>query len=120
MMRRNRSPARLSETNGSAPLKKKNTMWNLVVFAVIGLLAGAAARLLFPGREPMRVLATMALGATGGLIGGVISWANWPDVHDQFQSGNLIVSALGAFVAIAAGAGLSYARGIRGYRTPAR
>lgn len=95
-------------------------MWNLVVFAVIGLLAGGAARLLFPGREPMRVLATLALGALGGLIGGVISWASWPDVHDQFQSGNLIVSVLGALVAIAAGAGVAYARGIGGYRKPAR
>ncbi len=95
-------------------------MWNLVVFAVIGLLAGAGARLLYPGRQPFRVLGTLALGALGGVVGGMISWANWPDVDNQFQSGNLIVSVLGALAAIAVGAAISYVRGIGGYRLPAR
>ena len=95
-------------------------MWNLVVFAVIGLLAGAAARLLYPGRQPIRILGTLVLGAVGGLLGGIISWGNWPDVAGQFQSGNLIVSIVGALAAIAVGAGVSYARAIRGYRNPGR
>jgi uncharacterized membrane protein YeaQ/YmgE (transglycosylase-associated protein family) len=93
-------------------------MRNLVVFAVIGLLAGAAARMLFPGRQPMRILSTLALGAIGGLIGGMISWSGWPEVDNQFQAGNLIVSILGAFAAILAWQILSYARGIGGYRNP--
>jgi len=95
-------------------------MWSLAVFAVIGLLAGAAARLFYPGRQPTRVLWTLVLGATGGLIGGLISWGAWPDVHDQFQTGNLIVSILGGFTAIAIGAGVSYVRGIAGRGYPAR
>jgi hypothetical protein len=31
-------------------------MWNLPVFAVIGLLTGAAARLLYPGRRSTHIL----------------------------------------------------------------
>jgi uncharacterized membrane protein YeaQ/YmgE (transglycosylase-associated protein family) len=93
-------------------------MWNLVVFAVIGLLAGAAARVLYPGRQTIRILETLGLGAVGGLVGGMISWAGWPEVDDQFQSGNLIVSILGAWAAIALGAGVSYARGSGAYRHP--
>lgn len=95
-------------------------MKNIIVFAVIGLLAGGAARLLYPRRQPWRVLGTLTLGAAGSIIGGVISWAAWPEVDNQFQSGNLVVSAVGALLALAFGAALSYARGISGYRNPAR
>jgi uncharacterized membrane protein YeaQ/YmgE (transglycosylase-associated protein family) len=95
-------------------------MWNLVVFAVIGLLAGAAARMFYPGRHFIRALGTLMLGALGGVIGGLISWGTWPEVDSQFQTGNLIGSVIGAFVAIVVGAGVSYARGIRGSRNLAR
>jgi uncharacterized membrane protein YeaQ/YmgE (transglycosylase-associated protein family) len=91
-------------------------MMNLIVFAVIGLLAGASARMLYPRRQPMHILGTMALGAIGGVLGGVISWSNWPEVENQFQAGNLVVSILGALVVITVGASVSYARGISGYR----
>jgi uncharacterized membrane protein YeaQ/YmgE (transglycosylase-associated protein family) len=37
-------------------------MWNFLVFALIGLLAGTAARMLYPGRQGMRILGTMVLG----------------------------------------------------------
>jgi hypothetical protein len=46
----------------------------------------------------------------GQLVGG----------GNQFQTGNLIVSVLGAFVAIAAGAGIAYARSISGGRNSTR
>ncbi len=95
-------------------------MWNLVVFVAIGLLTGAAARMLYPGRQPIRILSTLALGATGGAIGGMISWAGWPEVNDQFQTGNLIVSVLGALAAIVTWQIITYAKGIGGYRIPTR
>jgi uncharacterized membrane protein YeaQ/YmgE (transglycosylase-associated protein family) len=83
-------------------------LWDLPVFALIGLLAGAAARMFYPGRQPMRILGTVALGTVGGLIGGMISWACWPEVDGQFQSGNLVMSIFGAVLVIAAWAGVSY------------
>jgi uncharacterized membrane protein YeaQ/YmgE (transglycosylase-associated protein family) len=89
--------------------------WNLPVFAVIGLLAGAAARMLYPGRQLLPTLGTLALGTAGGLVGGMISWASWPEVDGQFQSGNLILSILGAWLVIAVGAGVSYARSLAGH-----
>jgi len=42
----------------------------LVGFAIFGLVAGAIARLLHPGRDPMNWLWTMALGIGGSLFGG--------------------------------------------------
>lgn len=42
----------------------------LVGLAIFGLIAGAIARLLHPGRDPMNWLWTMALGIGGSLFGG--------------------------------------------------
>ncbi len=92
-------------------------MWNLLVFTVVGVLVGAAARLLYPGHGPTRVLGTMLIGAIGATVGGMISWSWWPAVDGEFQTGNLIVSLLGAGVAIALWAGFAYGRRLRGYGT---
>ncbi len=95
-------------------------MWNLIVFAVIGLLAGAAARLFYPGRQPMRILGTMAVGAAGALGGGMISWTLWPDVNGQFNTGNLVMSIVGAMMAIAVWAGVAYQRSLVACRSVSR
>jgi uncharacterized membrane protein YeaQ/YmgE (transglycosylase-associated protein family) len=47
----------------------------LVVIALSGLVIGAFARLSLPGRDPMSIPATMALGVAGSLIGGAIVYA---------------------------------------------
>ena len=91
-------------------------MWNLLVFAVIGLLTGAAARLLYPGRQLTRIAVTMLIGGVGALAGGMISWSVWPDVEGQFNSGNLILSVLGAMIVIVLWAGAAYQRSLRGFR----
>lgn len=95
-------------------------MWNLLVFAVLGLLTGAAARLLYPGRQPLRVLSTMALGMVGALAGGMISWSYWPLLDGQFHTGNLIVSLFGAVFVLVFTAGVAYARGLSGSRYTSR
>jgi uncharacterized membrane protein YeaQ/YmgE (transglycosylase-associated protein family) len=93
-------------------------MWNLVVFAVIGLLTGAAARLFYPGRQSAHILGTMLIGMVGALAGGLLSWGIWPVVEGQFNSGNLILSIGGAMVAITLGALVAYKRSLRGIRNP--
>ena len=44
----------------------------------VGVVIGALARLLQPGRQRMSILATMLLGVVGAVIGGLI--ADWLDV----------------------------------------
>jgi uncharacterized membrane protein YeaQ/YmgE (transglycosylase-associated protein family) len=44
-------------------------MW-LIQYAIFGLVAGAIARLLHPGRDPMNWVWTMLLGIGGAVIGG--------------------------------------------------
>jgi uncharacterized membrane protein YeaQ/YmgE (transglycosylase-associated protein family) len=40
---------------------------------VVGLIIGALARLIKPGRQKMSIVATMLLGVVGALIGGLIA-----------------------------------------------
>jgi uncharacterized membrane protein YeaQ/YmgE (transglycosylase-associated protein family) len=45
----------------------------MIGFLVAGLVIGALARLIKPGRQNLGILATLALGLVGSLIGGVIA-----------------------------------------------
>jgi uncharacterized membrane protein YeaQ/YmgE (transglycosylase-associated protein family) len=92
-------------------------MWNLLVFAVIGLLTGAAARLLYPGRRSTHILGTMLIGIIGAVVGGMISGISWPAVDGEFHTGNLITSVLGGMIVIALWSGIAYVRSLGGYRT---
>jgi uncharacterized membrane protein YeaQ/YmgE (transglycosylase-associated protein family) len=45
----------------------------IVLLLIIGLIAGAVARLLVPGRDPIGVLGTIVLGIIGSFVGGFVS-----------------------------------------------
>jgi len=55
---------------------------HLIGWAVFGLVAGAIARLLHPGRDPMNWLWTMLLGIGGALTGGYIADAMGLDARN--------------------------------------
>jgi uncharacterized membrane protein YeaQ/YmgE (transglycosylase-associated protein family) len=46
----------------------------MIGFLVAGLIIGALARLLKPGKQNLGILATLGLGLVGSLIGGTIAW----------------------------------------------
>lgn len=46
----------------------------MIGFLVAGLVIGALARLLKPGKQNLSILATLGLGLVGSLIGGTIAW----------------------------------------------
>lgn len=45
---------------------------HIIGWIVFGLIAGAIARLLTPGRQPLGLLLTIALGIGGSFVGGFI------------------------------------------------
>ena len=51
----------------------------IIILLLIGLIAGAIARLLVPGRDSMGLLATIALGVIGSFVGGFVQ--NLIDYH---------------------------------------
>ena len=56
-----------------------------------GLIIGALARLLLPGRDPIGCLATIGLGVLGAVVGGYV----WQEVFDR----NDDISWIGAIIA---------------------
>ncbi len=67
----------------------------IIGFLILGLIAGAIARLILPGRDPMGLLGTMLLGCVGALVGGFLAQA----VGDNDGVG-LFGSVIGAIVVL--------------------
>ena len=51
---------------------------NLIWTAIVGIIAGALAKLIMPGKDPGGIWITMALGVAGAfvanLLGGALGW----------------------------------------------
>jgi uncharacterized membrane protein YeaQ/YmgE (transglycosylase-associated protein family) len=78
-----------------------HTLWSIIVWAVSGLIIGALARLLYPGRQPMTLIMTMVLGIVGSLVGGLISWLLGYDPEDgPFRAAGWIMSIIGALIVV--------------------
>ncbi len=48
-------------------------MFQILGLIIVGLIIGALARLLTPGRQHLSILATMLLGVVGAIIGGALA-----------------------------------------------
>ena len=78
-------------------------MLSFIWWLIIGLIAGAIARLIMPGRDAMSWVATMLLGIVGSVVGGLISWAIWgadTRTASGFHPAGLILSIIGAIVVL--------------------
>lgn len=65
----------------------------MIGFVVFGLVVGAVARLLLPGKQHLSIVATLVIGVLGSVVGGVI--ANALGTGDIFE-----LNILGSIVAV--------------------
>jgi uncharacterized membrane protein YeaQ/YmgE (transglycosylase-associated protein family) len=74
-------------------------------WVLLGLLAGALAKYLMPGRDPSGCIVTVVLGIVGAFIGGLIGTAvGWGSVTaDRFEPRSLALATLGAIVILLVG-----------------
>jgi uncharacterized membrane protein YeaQ/YmgE (transglycosylase-associated protein family) len=74
----------------------------IVILLVVGLIAGAVARLLLPGRDPIGFLGTIALGVLGSFVGGFLQ--NLLFYHtlaiSRIHPVGIIGSIIGAFLVL--------------------
>jgi uncharacterized membrane protein YeaQ/YmgE (transglycosylase-associated protein family) len=86
----------------------------MIGFIVAGLVIGALARLIKPGKQNLSLLVTLLLGLAGSVIGGVI--ANLLGTGDIFE-----LNVVGFIVAVVAAVLLvGVAEGLSGRRNPVR
>lgn len=71
----------------------------IVIWLLIGLVAGGLARFLVPGEDPMGFFGTMLLGLIGSLVGGFLGNLVSDGELDVTAAG-LIGSVIGAVIAL--------------------
>jgi uncharacterized membrane protein YeaQ/YmgE (transglycosylase-associated protein family) len=69
-----------------------NIVWTLI----IGLVVGAVAKLLMPGRDPGGVIITILLGAAGSFVGTYLGRAL--GLYGENNAAGFVMSVLGAML----------------------
>ncbi|MDV6030187.1 MAG: GlsB/YeaQ/YmgE family stress response membrane protein [Phycisphaera sp. RhM] len=77
-------------------------MGSLIGWIVLGLVAGFLARMLHPGNDSMGIIATIALGIVGSLLGGFVAYLLKLGTS-PFEPGGWILATLGAIVLLVFG-----------------
>lgn len=74
----------------------------IISLIIIGLIAGALARLLVPGRDPMGIGGTILLGIVGSFVGGFLGYLIFHKDSNQgaFQPSGIIGSIIGAIIVL--------------------
>jgi len=76
---------------------------NLLSWILFGLVAGAIARLLVPGRQSIGCLATLAVGIAGALIGGFVGELLLDrEIEFGWDLGPFLLAVLGAVLLLLA------------------
>jgi uncharacterized membrane protein YeaQ/YmgE (transglycosylase-associated protein family) len=65
---------------------------DVIVYVIAGLVIGAVARLLLPGKQEMSVVATIVLGVVAAVVGGYLWEALFPDNDGIAWIGSIIVA----------------------------
>jgi uncharacterized membrane protein YeaQ/YmgE (transglycosylase-associated protein family) len=72
----------------------------LIVWIVVGLIAGALGKLIMPGRDPGGIIVTILIGMAGALVGGFITQGLFGLRGGGFIS-TIIVATIGAIILLA-------------------
>jgi uncharacterized membrane protein YeaQ/YmgE (transglycosylase-associated protein family) len=77
---------------------------NILAWIVLGLIAGAIAKAIYPGRQGGGILGTMLLGIIGAIVGGslynLLTTGTLTLTAAGFSLGGILVAVLGAIVAL--------------------
>lgn len=70
----------------------------ILAWIVFGLIAGAIAKLLMPGKDPGGFIVTIVIGILGAVVGGWIGTALGFGSISGFNLGSFVIAILGALV----------------------
>lgn len=73
---------------------------SILLFLVFGLLVGAVARFIVPGKEPGGWVVSLVLGVVGSFLGGFLGRAL--SIYREGEPAGFVMSLLGAIVVVVA------------------
>ena len=77
-------------------------LWFILILLGVGLIFGAIARLLVPGRDDLSIAQTWLLGVVGSLVGGFLGYVLFgADIEDgAVQAGGVVSSIIGSVIVL--------------------
>ena len=74
----------------------------IISLIVIGLIAGALARLVIPGKQNLSIVATIVIGIVGSFVGGFLGYLLFhKDAQNGFiQPSGIVGSIIGAIIVL--------------------
>jgi uncharacterized membrane protein YeaQ/YmgE (transglycosylase-associated protein family) len=77
------------------------SLYQVISWIVVGLIVGALARFIVPGKDPMGCIATILLGVAGSFVGGFISSLIWhQEKGSYFHPAGIVLSLVGAVILV--------------------
>lgn len=70
----------------------------IISWIVLGLIVGALAKWIMPGRDPGGILVTIGIGIAGAFVGGFLSSLLGVGSVTGFNPGSLVTATLGALL----------------------
>jgi uncharacterized membrane protein YeaQ/YmgE (transglycosylase-associated protein family) len=74
----------------------------IIIMIIVGLIAGALARLLVPGKDPIGIVGTIVVGIVGSFVGGFLGYLLFHHDKSQgaLQPSGIIGSIIGAVIVL--------------------
>lgn len=77
------------------------TIGSIIVWIIVGLIAGALAKWIMPGPDPGGIIVTALIGIIGAFVGGWLLSLIGQGTVGGFSVGSILTAVLGAIILLA-------------------
>jgi uncharacterized membrane protein YeaQ/YmgE (transglycosylase-associated protein family) len=72
---------------------------SIIAWILLGLVAGALAKMLMPGKDPGGFIVTILIGIAGAIVGGFL-WnvLSGNDSYGDFDIGGILIAIIGSII----------------------
>ena len=70
----------------------------IISWIILGLIAGALAKLVMPGKDPGGIIVTILLGIAGAFVGGFVASVFDMGGPNRLSVGSIILATVGAII----------------------
>jgi uncharacterized membrane protein YeaQ/YmgE (transglycosylase-associated protein family) len=72
----------------------------IISWILLGLIAGALAKFIMPGKDPGGIFVTILIGIVGGVVGGWVGTMAGFGKIESFDLGGIMIATLGAILTL--------------------